>query len=127
MNNLTHRLPGLNRLLLTTLLVSGAALFGGDQAKDLPKFDGNLQKYWNDACARCHGANGNGRDNNGKPLPDAGFDFTDSRKANKKKDSDWLKVTMDGKDKMPAFKDKMAEADAQKMITEIVRKFAAKH
>jgi len=127
MNNFTHRLPGLSRLVLTTLLVSGAALFGGDQAKDLPKFDGNFQKYWTDACARCHGANGNGRDNNGKPLPDAGFDFTDSRKANKKKDSDWVKVTMVGKDKMPAFKDKMTEADAQKMITDIVRKFAAKH
>jgi hypothetical protein len=36
-----------------------------------------------------------------------------------KKDSDWLKVTMNGKDKM-------TEADAQKMITDIVRKFAAK-
>jgi hypothetical protein len=127
MNIIAHRLPGLSRLVLVTLIVSGANLFGGDQAKDLPKFDGNLQKYWNDACARCHGANGNGRDNNGKPLPDAGFDFTDSRKANKKKDSDWVKVTMEGKDKMPAFKDKMTEADAQKMTTEIVRKFAAKH
>ncbi|MBL0211514.1 MAG: cytochrome c [Holophagaceae bacterium] len=126
MNPFTHRLPGFNRLVLAALLVSGAALFGGDQAKDLPKFDGNLQKYWNDACARCHGANGNGRDNSGKALPDAGFDFTDSRKANKKKDSDWVKVTLVGKDKMPAFKDKMSEADVQKMITEIIRKFAAK-
>ena len=57
----------------------------------------------------------------------AGFDFTDSRKANKKKDSEWVKVTMEGKDKMPAFKDKMTEADAQKMTTDIVRKFAAKN
>ena len=104
----------------------GATLSAGDPAKDLPKFQGDLQKYWMDACARCHGVNGNGRDNNGKPLPDAGFDFTDSRKANKKRDSDWVKVTMQGKDKMPAFKDKMTEADAQKMLTEIVRKFAAK-
>jgi len=127
MNNFAHRMPGLSRLVFSALLISGATLLGGDQAKDLPKFDGNLQKYWNDACARCHGANGNGRDNNGKQLPDAGFDFTDSRKANKKKDSDWVKVTMEGKDKMPAFKDKMTEADAQKMTTEIVRKFAAKN
>lgn len=63
----------------------------------------------------------------GKPLPDAGFDFTDSRKANRKKDGDWVKVTLEGKDKMPAFKDKMSPEDAQKMITDIVRKFAAKH
>ncbi len=112
--------------ILPFLLLAGASLFAGDPAKDLPKFSGgDLQKYWMDACSRCHGANGNGRDNGGKPLPDAGFDFTDSRKANKKKDSDWVKVTMDGKDKMPAFKDKMAQADAEKMIA-IMRKFAAK-
>ncbi len=116
---------------LRTLALAATFLAGGllqaEEKKELPKFDGNLQKYWADACARCHGVNGNGRDNNGGQLPDAGFDFTDSRKANKKKDSDWVKVTLNGKDKMPAFKDRMSEADVQKMITEIVRKFAAKH
>jgi hypothetical protein len=109
------------------LLLSGASLLAGDPAKDLPKFDGDIQNYWTNACARCHGVNGNGRDNNGTPLPDAGFDFTDSRKANRKKDADWVKITMQGKDKMPAFKDKMTEADAQKIVTEILRKFAARH
>ena len=116
----------MSRTLLPLLLLSGATLIAGDPAKDLPKFQGgDVQKYWTDACARCHGVNGNGRDNSGKPLPDNGFDFTDSRKANKKKDSDWVKVTMDGKDKMPAFKDKMTQADVEKMIP-IMRKFAAK-
>ena len=95
--------------------------------KELPPFDGNIQKYWMDACSRCHGVNGNGRDNNGAQLPDAGFDFTDSRKANKKKDGDWVKITLNGKDKMPAFKDRLSESDVQKMITEILRKFAARH
>lgn len=117
----------MRRINLFALLLVGGSLIAGDPAKDLPKFQGgDLQKYWTDACARCHGVNGNGRDVSGKQLPDAGFDFTDSRKANKKKDSDWVKITLQGKDKMPAFKDKMAEADVQKMITEIVRKFAAK-
>jgi mono/diheme cytochrome c family protein len=114
------------RTALFALLLAGASLVAGDPAKDLPKFQGgDLQKYWMDACARCHGVNGNGRDNNDKALPDAGFDFTDSRKANKKKDADWVKVTLDGKDKMPPFKDKMSEDDVKKMIV-IVRKFAAK-
>ncbi len=113
----------LKTLLLLSL--SGASLLAGDPKKDLPKFQGDIQKYWMDACARCHGVNGNGRDNSGKPLPDAGFDFTDSRKANKKKDSDWVNITLNGKDKMPAFKDKMSEADAKGMIA-IMRKFAAK-
>ncbi len=115
----------MNRLVLSALLLAGASLMAGDPAKDLPKFSGDLNKYWMDACARCHGVNGNGRDNSGKPLPDAGFDFTDSRKANKKKDSDWVNITMNGKDKMPAFKDKMGEADAKGMIA-IMRKFSAK-
>jgi mono/diheme cytochrome c family protein len=111
---------------LSILLLASSALMAGDPAKDLPKFQGgDLQKYWMDACARCHGVNGNGRDNSGTPLPDAGFDFTDSRKANKKKDADWVKITLEGKDKMPAFKDKMSADDVQKMIP-IVRKFSAK-
>ena len=115
----------MNRKTFLIALLAGASLMAGDPKKDLPKFEGDIQKYWTDACARCHGVNGNGRDNNGTPLPDAGFDFTDSRKANKKKDSDWIKVTLEGKDKMPAFKDKMAPADVEKMIP-IMRKFAAK-
>jgi mono/diheme cytochrome c family protein len=116
----------MRKALVLTLVAAGSALFAGDPAKDLPKFSGgDLNKYWMDACARCHGVNGNGRDNTGKQLPDAGFDFTDSRKANKKKDSDWVKITMEGKEKMPAFKDKMAETDAKAMIA-IMRKFAAK-
>ncbi len=116
----------MRRITLPALLLAGAALMAGDPAKDLPKFSGgDYQKYWMDACARCHGANGSGRDNSGKPLPDNGFDFTDSRKANKKKDSDWVNITLNGKDKMPAFKDKMTEADAKGMIA-IMRKFSAK-
>lgn len=116
----------MRRLFLPALLLAAVSLTAADPAKDVPKFQGgDLNKYWTDACARCHGANGSGRDNSGKPLPDNGFDFTDSRKANKKKDSDWIKVTMDGKDKMPAFKDKMSQADVEKMIP-IMRKFAAK-
>jgi mono/diheme cytochrome c family protein len=117
----------MHRTTIPALLLASASLVAGDPAKDLPKFQGgDLQKYWMDACARCHGVNGNGRDNNGRQLPDAGFDFTDSRKANKKKDADWVKVTLEGKDKMPAFKDKMGPDDVQRMIVEIVRKFAAK-
>ena len=116
----------MRKALILPLLLAASVLSAGDPAQDLPKFQGgDLQKYWNDACARCHGFNGNGRDNNGAPLPDAGFDFTDSRKANKKKDSDWVKITLDGKEKMPAFKDKMSADDVQKMIA-IMRKFAAK-
>lgn len=116
----------MRHLFLSSLILVGSTLVAGDPAKDLPKFQGgDLNKYWMDACARCHGVNGNGRDAKGTPLPDAGFDFTDARKANKKKDSDWIKITLDGKDKMPSFKDKMSASDVQNMLP-IVRKFAAR-
>ncbi|HJW08907.1 MAG TPA: cytochrome c [Holophagaceae bacterium] len=112
---------------LALLVTFPLALRAQAPAKDIPKFQGgDLQKYWTDVCARCHGVNGNGRDNNGRSLPDAGFDFTDARKANRKKDADWVKVLMDGKDKMPAFKEKLSPEDAQRMTTEILRKFAAR-
>lgn len=94
---------------------------------EAPAFTGgDYHKYWMDVCARCHGANGNGRDNSGSQLPDAGFDFTDSRKANRKKDADWVRTTLEGKDKMPSFKGKMTEEQVRKMITDILRPFAAK-
>ena len=114
------------RLQTAALLLACASFAAAAAPKDIPAFaGGDYHKYWMDVCSRCHGANGSGRDNSGKPLPDNGFDFTDSRKANKKKDSDWVKITLEGKDKMPAFKDKMAPADVEKMIP-IMRKFAAK-
>jgi mono/diheme cytochrome c family protein len=115
----------LQTISLIVLILSSSALRAGD-TKDLPKFGGDVRQYWMDVCSRCHGVNGNGRDNSGRSLPDAGFDFTDSRKANRKKDAEWVRSVLNGKDKMPAFKDKMTEADVQKMITEILRKFAAK-
>lgn len=115
------------RSLSSSLLLASALLAAPpakDPLKDVPQFSGDLQNYWTTVCARCHGANGNGRDPNGKQLPDAGFDFTDSRKANRKKDSDWVKTTLDGKEKMPAFKARMTEADARKFLP-LMRAFAA--
>ena len=120
-----NRLPFKSALLL---LCAGALWAQADSRKEAPKFAGeDYQKYWQDVCARCHGVNGDGRDNKGAQLPDAGFDFTDSRKANRKKDGEWLKAILEGKDKMPAFKDKMTEAQAGRMIAAILRPFAAKH
>ena len=114
-------------LTVSALLLLGMSLQAQAPAKEIPKLQGgDLHQYWIDVCARCHGVNGNGRDNNGRSLPDAGFDFTDARKANRKKDADWVKVLMDGKDKMPAFKDKMSSEDAQKITKDILRTFAAR-
>ena len=113
-------------VVLPFLLLAGTALLAGDPTRDLPRLQGgDLQKYWGDVCARCHGVAGNGRDNGGRPLPDQGFDFTDSRKANRRKDSDWVNIILAGREKMPAFKDRLTPDNAQRM-TVILRKFSAK-
>ncbi len=113
------------RIPLAALFLAATALLAQDR-QALKFTGGDYQKYWLDVCARCHGVTGNGRDTKGSQLPDAGFDFTDSRKANRKKDADWVKVMQDGKEKMPAFKDKMTEAEIREMITKVLRPFAAK-
>jgi mono/diheme cytochrome c family protein len=111
------------------LLLSGLALAaappGKDPLKDVPAFSGSPQKYWTDVCARCHGATGSGRDLADRQLPDAGFDFTDSRKANRRKDEDWVRLTLAGKEKMPAFKGRMTEDDVRAMLP-LMRSFSAK-
>ena len=112
------------RLALAVLL---AGTFCAAQPKEAPPFRGDYPAYWQEVCARCHGANGNGRDNAGTPLPDAGFDFTDSRKAGRKKDADWVKVTLQGKDKMPAFKTRMTEEQALRMVKDMLRPFGARN
>jgi mono/diheme cytochrome c family protein len=120
----TFTLPSRSVLLPAAFLLAACAAL---PAQDAPAFAGtDCHKYYLDVCARCHGANGNGRDNSGAQLPKAGFDFTDSRKANKKKDADWLKITLEGKDEMPAFKGKMTPDQVTRMIAEVLRPFAAK-
>ena len=116
----------LPRLALLALLC-GPCCLAEPPKPEIKAFEGNdYKKYWLDVCARCHGVNGNGRDNAGNQLPDNGFDFTVSRKANRRKDADWIKVTLEGKDKMPAFKGKMTDKEIQKMITDIIRPFGAR-
>jgi mono/diheme cytochrome c family protein len=107
-------------------LALAAALGAAEAPKEAPKFSGTTREYWVNVCARCHGTLGNGRDAKGAQLPDAGFDFSDTRKANRKKDDHWVKATLEGKDKMPAFKGKMTEAEVRKMIAEVIRPFAAR-
>lgn len=106
------------------LAVALASLTG--TAKEPPPFTGDIRQYWTDVCARCHGINGNGRDASGRPLPDAGFDFTDSRKANRRKNEKWVRIIQDGHEKMPAFKGRLPEAETRRMVTEILRPFAAR-
>lgn len=82
-----------------------------------------LRGFFAKECARCHGADGSARDAQGKGL--RGEDFTNSRAMRSKKDVKMALVIRKGLffgKAMPAFKDQLTEAEALRMVTEVIRK-----
>ena len=74
---------------------------------------------WDNHCAKCHGADGSGNTKMGKKYNLK--DYTDAKVKAELKDEDMFKaikdgVTVDGKEKMKAFKEDLSDAE----ITELV-------
>jgi len=67
-------------------------------------------------CAPCHGADGSGETTMGKKL-----NLRDLRSADVQKQSDAALTTIitDGKEKMPAYKDKVSAADIKDLVATI--------
>ncbi|MGA3007725.1 MAG: cytochrome c [Opitutaceae bacterium] len=92
----------------------------------LPSFAlADAKDLWTQNCARCHGTDGAGQTKIGKKL---GLpDYTDAAVQAKLKDADMLKavlqgVTVDGKQKMPAYQGKLSADDAKALVA-YVRSF----
>lgn len=82
-----------------------------------------LRAFFAAECVRCHGADGSALGPDGKRLK--GQDFTNLREMAHKRDAKLANVIRKGLffgKVMPAFKDKLTEADALAMVTEVVRK-----
>jgi mono/diheme cytochrome c family protein len=77
-------------------------------------------KNWEAHCAKCHGADGKGQTTMGKKLK--AKDYTDAAVQAAFTDEQLLKLTVDGKDKMPAYKDKLS-ADEAKDLVKFIRAF----
>jgi mono/diheme cytochrome c family protein len=91
------------------------------QAQDTKVRD--MKVFFQNSCARCHGADGSATGEDGKKLK--GEDFTDQNWLNETTDEKMIKTIMQGKFfglAMPKFKDKLTQEEAQLMITEIIRK-----
>ena len=71
-------------------------------------------------CAPCHGADGTGNTPVGKSLH---VKSLASDEVQKLSDGDLTKILHDGKNKMPAFKDKLTDAEIQDMV-HYIRSFA---
>lgn len=83
----------------------------------------NLQVFYQQNCARCHGPDGSAVSRDGKKL--SGQDLTSQEWQNKTEDAEMVKTILNGKFfglAMPGFEDVLTEEEAQRMVTEIIRK-----
>ncbi|MBN2418417.1 MAG: cytochrome c [Deltaproteobacteria bacterium] len=83
----------------------------------------DLKKFYQENCAKCHGPDGSAVGDDGKKLK--GEDFTDQKWQEETKDDVMVNAILEGKFfglAMPAYKEIIAEEDAQLMVTEIIRK-----
>jgi mono/diheme cytochrome c family protein len=84
------------------------------------------QKNWDDKCASCHGANGDGKTKQGVKLHIK--DYTESKVQADFTDSGLLKNLLlgiakeNGVERMPGFKDKLTVAEAKDLIA-LIRTF----
>ena len=87
----------------------------------------SVRKIYADDCAKCHKENGMGgaTEIDGKPLKVP--DFTSDKVKANYDEADWIDVITNGEgSKMPAFKDKISEADIKNLVKLIRKDFQGK-
>lgn len=104
-------------MLRRTLLLLATPLLLKAQGRD-------LALYYKFACATCHGQDGSARNWNGMRLE--GRPLNDPRWQARVKDEELVKAIREGRRSMPAFKSQLSEAEAQRMVTEIIRPMGAR-
>ena len=110
-----------NALITLILVIGFFVCFARVSAQEPGTKD--LRKFYLDNCANCHGADGSALNAEGKKLK--GEDFTDQGWQKNTADKKMVKTIMKGiffGMAMPGFKDSLTEEDAQRMVTDIIRK-----
>jgi mono/diheme cytochrome c family protein len=82
-----------------------------------------LRVFYQNHCARCHGADGSARGADGKKLK--GSDLTDPEEAKRLSDAAMVKAIRKGIFfglAMPSFKDELSREDAELLVREVLRK-----
>jgi mono/diheme cytochrome c family protein len=82
-----------------------------------------LRAFYAEHCVKCHGEDGSATGPDGKRLK--GQDFTNLKEMAHKRDAKLANVIQKGVffgKAMPAFKDRLTEAESLAMVTEVVRK-----
>jgi cytochrome c len=104
-----------------TLFISFILFIAYSYAQDTKT--GEMKKFFQANCVRCHGTDGSATGSDGKKLK--GEDFTDQKWQKETNDDKMIKVILNGKFfglAMPAYKEIITREDAQVIVTEIIRK-----
>jgi len=83
----------------------------------------DLRLFYQQNCVGCHGPDGSALSPDGTKL--SGQDLTNPRWLQRTGDEEMVKVILNGKFfglAMPRFKDKLSKDEAQRMVTDIIRK-----
>ncbi len=102
-------------LCLGLSLISASAVAAADLA--------NGKKVYADKCVRCHGSTGKGDGPKADTLEKKPADYTDKKKMGEFTDAQLKKITLEGKQPMPAYEGKMSAKDLDDVIA-YIRTFA---
>ncbi len=102
------------------LRLLAAALLASSTLAAQPR---DLKAFYMRSCAACHGQDGSGRSATGARL--SGRNLAEGRWQTKKTDGQLVKSILDGKDAMPAYGSQIKEDEALRLVTEVIRPFAA--
>ncbi len=84
----------------------------------------DLKAFFQERCAVCHGADGTGRGPNGARL--GGRNLGDGRWLVKQEEADLVASILRGKGAMPGFRRQLSDAEARRLLVEVVRPLAAR-
>lgn len=105
--------------ILLPLFLAGAGLAAQAPAKSADE----LRAFFQQNCVKCHGVDGSATGPDGKKLK--GFNFTDAASLAGQADEKMVRTIRKGIFFgwiMPSFKSQLSEADADRMVKEVLRK-----
>jgi len=84
----------------------------------------DLKAFFQERCAVCHGPDGTGRSANGTRL--GGRNLVESRWLARQEASGLAASILKGRGAMPGFRRQLTEAEARRLVTEVIRPLAAR-
>lgn len=111
-------------MIASTMLCRSAPLALALLAAPLTAEARDLKTYYQERCAACHGPEGSGRSANGARL--GGRNLADARWWAKQEESALVASILKGRGAMPGFRRQLSEAEARRMVSEVLRPLAAR-